>query len=339
MALSQTTIVQKRKRFSASNITPSKVSRVTDPNNDTDGSEIIVAVRNWGSAFNVFESLTRDDPLWQLQVIHGGRNAFGYQVLAVAREALLKHPNNNIRDLQQLESVLNVRLLNGAPPHTGALDPDGTGIEAWQVVLYTSSVTNALDFIHLVLKHKVAKGHLLQLPNMTVACPDGSVESVPEPWTLNTNPPHCPKAFAVLPPRGRRHVLCQVELSGSRTTTASSQDSKEEPEPNTEVEDKNNTSTLYTFSFFGGIYSYRELFDAANVEGGYNVGPEGNRDYVRTLEVLNNQEGKDRLMSLHEQVLLNVPIYLVDATENPDDEFVAWFASLPHIELGERASS
>ena len=183
MMLSQD-VGQKRKRFTSSDITLSR----NNGSGDSEGNELTAVIRKWGSAFTVFEGTDRDTPLWQLQICHGGRNSFGYQVLAVAREALQKHPNSGVRDLQQLESVLQVRVLNGAPPQSGPMDPDDIGLEAWQVVLYATSVSTALDFIELVLSHKVAKGHLLQLPSLHVACPDGTLDAVPQPWTTAPKP-------------------------------------------------------------------------------------------------------------------------------------------------------
>ena len=217
MMLSQD-VGQKRKRFTSSDITLSR----NNGSGDSEGNELTAVIRKWGSAFTVFEGTDRDTPLWQLQICHGGRNSFGYQVLAVAREALQKHPNSGVRDLQQLESVLQVRVLNGAPPQSGPMDPDGIGLEAWQVVLYATSVSTALDFIELVLSHKVAKGHLLQLPSLHVACPDGTLDAVPQPWKSSHFPLHGPKAFAALPPKGRRHILCLVELRQAATRTTSS---------------------------------------------------------------------------------------------------------------------
>jgi len=333
MALSQD-VGQKRKRFTASDITLSK----NNGTGDADGNELTAIIRKWGSAFAVFEGTDRDTPLWQLQVCHGGRNSFGYQVLAVAREALQKHPNDKVRDLQQLESVLQVRLLNGAPPQSGPLDPDGTGLEAWQVVLYSTSVTSALDFIQLVLKHKVAKGHLLQLPSLHAACPDGTLDTLPQPWKLTHTPLLGPKTFAALPPKGRRHVLCQVELRQSTTTTADSQDPGQEEETIMDPGTEEIAGTIYAVSLFGGIYPYRELFDAASIPGGHIAQPDGNRDYVRFVEVQDDDQGRSKLRSVFEQVLLSVPVYLVDSTQTTDDELVSWICSLPSVELGERTS-
>ena len=160
-------------------ITPSKIIRAAD----NDNSELLAS-----GAITVFEGASKDDPLWQLPVSHSGRHSSGYQVLAVAREALLQHPSSSRRDLDQLES--------GTPPHTGQLDPDGAGLDAWQVVLYSTSTTSALDIVHFIMKHKVAKGQILHLPTMTAACQDGSLASAPDPWTLDPRPAQLLKPFA-----------------------------------------------------------------------------------------------------------------------------------------------
>ena len=173
--------------------------------------------------------------------------SFGYQVLAVARETL-----------DQLESVLCVRLVNGAPPHTGPLDPDGVGLDAWQVVLYSTSTTSALDIVHFMMKHKVAMGQILHLPTMTAACQDGSLVSVPDQWTLDPRPAQLLKPFAALPPRGRRHILCQPEVEQQTASKADVPESQQEEEQTTAEPETSNT---YIFSVFGGIYLYKDLFD------------------------------------------------------------------------------
>ena len=86
-----------------------------------------------------------------------------------------------------------------------------------------------------------------------------------------------------------------------------------------------NAEAMYTLSIFGAIYPYREFFDAANITGGHVKQQDGNRD-------------KNKMKSIFEQVLLNVPVYLVDSTRNPNDELVAWMCNLPSVELGETSS-
>ena len=63
-----------------------------------------------------------------MQVVGGGRRAFVFQVLNAAREALLHHPDENVRNLQELEAQKMVKLIVGAPPTIGSNDPDSVGI-------------------------------------------------------------------------------------------------------------------------------------------------------------------------------------------------------------------
>ncbi len=328
MATGPASVLQKRKRFSAGDITPSKILR----NDNGDSPDLVVSVRRWGSAFTVFDGASKDDPLWQLQVSHNGRNSFGFQVLAVAREAVLHHPNSKVRDLDQVESVLQVRLVNGAPPHTGPTDPDGVGLEPWQVVLYSTSTTSALDIVHFIMKYKVGKGHILHLPTMTASCQDGSLLSVPEPWALDRNPAQLPKPFAALPPRGRRHILCQLEVEQQTARKADLSESQQEEEHATAELEAGNT---YIFSVFGGIYLYKDLFDAANIAGGYVAQADNSRDYVRFLQVLDNEDGRDRLTAVLEQVLMNVPVFFIDSTGMANDSLVQWLGECPSVHLGE----
>ena len=101
---------------------------------------------------------------------------------------------------------------------------------------------------------------------------------------------------------------------------------------------EDNAEAIYSVSIFGGIYPYRELFDAANVPGGHIQLPDGNRDYVRFVEVQDDDPGRSKLKSIFEQVLLNVPVYLVDSTQTANDELVSWTCSLSSVHLGETVS-
>ena len=99
------------------------------------------------------------------------QNAFGYQVLAAAREALGQHPNQGVRSLHDVEAKLGVRLVLGGPPVAGGrLDVDGVGVQPWRTVLYAmgQDVRHALDFVHLVLEHKVRKGAVACMPHLGV---------------------------------------------------------------------------------------------------------------------------------------------------------------------------
>ncbi len=329
----------KRQRFSAGAITASTAARAQDTG---DGSELVATIRRWGSTFGVFDDGSRTEPLWQLQVTHGGRLSFGYQLLGVCREALQEHPNQNIRDLAHLEAEMHMKILHGAPPMTGAPDPDGVGLEAWQPVVYASTPAEGLDMIRFIMQHKVKTGQILQLPHFIAvfpAQPNTETPQVPAPWIVHTEHPLQQHAFRALPPRGRRHVLLQVEVDGvqhGRSTIPPNQEATQQDE---EIQENDVVDKNYTIMFFGGIYGFRELFDAANIQGGSVPQPDGTKDeYVRHMKVTSSESDRQRLKTIFEQVLLGVPVYLIDQTDSTDDPLVSWLLTQPAIHLGERSA-
>ena len=330
----------KRQRFSAGAITTSTPAR---PQDLGDGSGLVATIRRWGSTFGVFDDGSRTEPLWQIQVTHGGRQSFGYQLHGVCREALQAYPNENIRELTQLETEMHVKILHGAPPAAGAQDPDGVGLEAWQPVVYAPTPAAGLGIIHFIMQHKVRTGQVLQLPHFIavfVMEPDARTPAMPTPWIKHTDHPLQQAAFRALPPRGRRHVLLQVELDkmqqGQGQIPANQEAVREEDEqtPNSQL-----PTGTYAIMFFGGIYGFRELFDAANIQGGTVAQPDGSKDeYVRHLKATCSEGDKQRLTSILEQVLLQVPVYLVDQTGSQDDPLVSWLLTQPSVHLGERSA-
>jgi hypothetical protein len=321
-------------------ILPSRNSRLADLGVNGDGTDLIVTLRRWGSSLNVFkDGGSATEPLWQLQVRHAGQNSFGFQILRVAQEAMLRYPDENIRDLDRMEEVHKVRLLHGAPALSGETDPDKVGIEPWQVVLYAAGSTPnaALDFIKFILMHKVAKGHVQQLPKLAVASREAGVKDLPAPWQLDTESVWCQKPFGALPPRGRRHVLCQLELKAAAPADVSADAPVEEGTGGGESDVELQAS--YCFSVFGNIYNYRDLFDAAGIPGGYVVSPdEENREYVRSVEVSEDAKGKRVLQSILEEVLLKIPVYFINATGDKSNALASWLSQQPSVIVGEHTS-
>ena len=87
----------------------------------------------------------------------------------------------------------------------------------------------------------------------------------------------------------------------------------------------------YNVVFFGGIYEYKERFEAESIQGGYTEGAEP-RDYVRVVNVDDNVIGRKAFQGiLEERVLSRVPMLLVDETGLDDDPFVSWFAGRPFV--------
>ena len=136
-------------------------------------------------------------------------------IIVTAREALPSHPSPDVNSLADLEKVLRVRLQTGAPGPSGQVDPDGVGILPWQTCVYAAGETpvEALKFIHFILSHKVHHGILPTMPELSVDVIGGNLRNLPEPWVLNEMPvvDPAPKPFSVVPARGKRHVLAQLE--------------------------------------------------------------------------------------------------------------------------------
>ena len=332
----------KRRRFCATSITSTTPARSNINNSNGDGSELVATVRRWGSTFGVFDDGSRTETLWQLLIRHGGRQAFGYHLLTMCREALQNHPNEKVRDTLQLESELHIKILNGAPPQSGPADPDGVGLEAWHPVIYAPTPADGMNMIHFIMQHKVNAGHLLQMPQLIALFPDeDNSTSAPPPWV--TQQQHILQAttFKALPPRGRRHVLLQVELATENTEqhsiAANQEAASSEDEESSQTGKELNKS--YSITIFGGIYGFRELFDAANIQGGLVPQPDGTKDeYVRHLKVTPTDEGRSKLTAILDQVLLRIPVYLIDQTDQQDDPFVNWLLGQPSVYMGEKSS-
>ena len=65
----------------------------------------------------------------------------------------------------------------------------------------------------------------------------------------------------------------------------------------------------YNVVFFGGIYEYKERFEAESIQGGYTEGAEP-RDYVRVVNVDDNVIGRKAFQGiLEERVLSRVPMF------------------------------
>ena len=60
-------------------------------------------------------------PLWQLQLCGKNKGAFAFRLLTVVKDALLQHPNADVRALRDLETVLQLRLIVGSRRRLGHL--------------------------------------------------------------------------------------------------------------------------------------------------------------------------------------------------------------------------
>ena len=199
-----------------------------------------------------------DTPLWQIQIVGDAQNTFSYQVLVSLREALLRHPNEEVRSLQDVESKLRVRIVLGGPPGGGGLlDVDGVGVQPWRTALYVAGVdpVAGLDLIRFLLDYKVQRGRISRLPELRVQSV-GNMRArytLSSPWFEMQPPQVAPGAFEALPPRGRRHALCQLEWMSDISDSKAGEGS--------------DSAGKYVFTVFGGIYPFRNFFEDMNVIG------------------------------------------------------------------------
>ena len=263
-------------------------------------------------------------PLWQLQLAGPGKHHLAFKLLVVAREALLEHPDDAVRTLQDLESVMHVRCIAGGPPESGPSDPDRVGVTDWQLVIYCAGATPAagLSFLHFILNYKIQKGWLATLPDLFVRMAPGPHTHYPGPWqaTDNLGSPE-PKAFGALPPRGRRHVLAQLEKEALR----------EEEVQEEKGEESRQQQEKYILTFYGGIYHFRARFDEKQIPGAFVAkGAAGQPDYVRYLEVAYEASSMQKVILVLEDVLKGMPVYFVNMTSS-DDVMAVWLGQQPSI--------
>ena len=266
-------------------------------------------------AFQLHSSIAGADAetsLWQVQVAGGSRRAFAFQVLNAAREALLHHPDERVRSLQQLEAHKMVKLIVGAPPTTGSNDQDKVGIVTWNPVLYVAGPTPnaALEFIHLVVQHKVRSGGITMPQFAVQPFADQDIQA-PAPWQVV--PPAdmldpMPSPFLALPPRGRRHVLCQLERQAP-----------EKQEEGSDEERDGQEGVKYIFSVFGGIYAFRGRFEEHSIQGAQVQVDPNTQEYVRMVEFSGLEEGKPSLTDILQTCLQQIPMFFINMAGSDDE--------------------
>ena len=254
-------------------------------------------------------------------------------MVSTAREALAHHPVEAVRSLYDLENVLKVRLQFGGP-QPGGLDPDGVGVTQWQVALYAAGADpfEALKFIQFVMKHKIRTGILAAMPRLCVQVVTGELEmeALPQPWELEANAVNpAPKAFAVQPPRGRRHVLAQLEKKPKETTLVDGREEEEEEEPT--------PHGTYVFSVFGNIYPFRALFDEREVAGcQLQVGSPGEdkKEYIRFVEFEEEGDHEGLINMVLVECLNRIPVYFINMA-GKEDKVAQWILHQPSVYPGE----
>ena len=254
---------------------------------------------------------------------------FANKVVAGAREALLDHPDEAARNLKAFERVKRVRLLSGQVGFREEPDLDQVGVQAWNPVIYTAGpdASEGLCFIHFVLEQKVAKKELHALPHLAVQMVAGVNFEPPAPWSKVLQAEPLAPAFAVVPPRGKRHILAQLEfqsgIPAEENSTKSAADTQEEQPEGGERQERPtqdfNKEDKYIFSLFGGMYIYKDRFDASGISGAQVQLENEKTEYVRIAEFATLQEGKAVLKTILEDCLMGTPIYFINHV-SPNDE-------------------
>ena len=280
--------------------------------------------------------------LWQVQLAGLGQRAFTYKAMTSAKEALASYDNGGITTLQELEEKDHIRLVVASSPPTGLLDVDKVGMVEWQIAFYAAGQTGictVLGFIHHVLNHKVQQGQLREVPPLQVfACPGLHVMTVapPAPWTVGTSHQikSIPKPFAAAPPRGKRHIVAQLERHGPADAQIPS-NTQEEPEDSQVYQPEGDTKYLLTF--LGGLFHFRLLFDNLQIAGGWvaknDADPE-QRDYVRYVEFTDDDASKAKVEQIFRDALLDIPVFFVDMV-GPNDPVSMWLLGVSSVIPGE----
>ena len=247
-------------------------------------------------------------PLYQIQFCGNAARSFTFQVLTSVKDMLEKGDDQEVKTLSVMESKWHVGIITGAPQPAGRSDPDKVGIAAWTPALYCGGIipVKGLEVIHKTLEMKAQGQRFAQtLPQLKVWTPGALAFQLPDPWTACKPTEIVPPApFNVQPPRGKRHVLAQLELQPNENV----QDSDEE-EP-----------TKYMLSFLGGIYPFREAFDHHQIVGVQVTKTDGEKDYIRVLDNLDPNDGKAeaRIRVVLGDILSGMPVYLVNKTPRAD---------------------
>ncbi len=303
-----------KRRFQASDITVQAPTprRMNDPQQTGDNQTLTVTLARYGSAAFCFDHTATQEKLWQAQVDHAGYNNFSFKILQMITEVLRTYDDSKLTDTQALETHHKIRVLNGGPTQAKEdNDPDNMKFVPWRPVFYVAdqSITFFLDLVYRIMKHKNDTGQLTDMPEFHIQSARDDwmpSEGLAEPWQkLDTDPGWLPSIFRVPPPRGRRHVLCQIERS----------------------EDTHDGE--YALLFWGALWVYRDKLDSLRINGGFapSQDPTEKRTYVRMVKLNDDAAGRERISSILNNGFHQVPIYFVDQLQERDNALYKWLLS------------
>ena len=179
-------------------------------------------------------------------------------------------------------------------------------------MLYAAGPTPnaALEFIHLVVKQKVRSGKIT-MPQFAVQVFADQDIQPPTPWQAvlpADMPDPMPSPFLALPPRGRRHVLCQLERQAPEKQAEDSDEEREGQE-----------GVKYIFSVFGGIYAFRGRFEEHSIPGAQVQIDPNTQEYVRMVEFSGLEEGKPSLTNILQNCLQQIPMFFINMAGSDDE--------------------
>ena len=269
---------------------------------------VFVTVCKWANkAEEIIPNASENPPVWQLQVVHDYRPSVTFGFLPTLRAYLSEIGLGTVDDLLE-QKHFRIVVAGGQ-----SQDPDGVGVKPWRVALYSASRTPVagLRFLTGFINYAASKPEfaVCGIPPLQIDAESATHfgNEVPEPWQVVGTSGNRTHPFDALPPHGGRHLVVTVEQDAD--------------------------SKCYSLIVSGNTWQYRVLFDRASIPGGY-IGDEGtDRDYVRVLRPLSDDEDARRQIRdmLDADVLQGQAVFLVDRTEVADDTFVAWMRTLPSV--------
>lgn len=277
-----------------------------------------------------------------MQFTGGGyKHSLSYRFMTVVKDAILEHPNQEVRTLQDVERILRIRCILGSPAQVGESDADKVGFVDWQLVLYSCDLEGALGFIRFILDYKVRKNVLAAMPELAVLAAHtgrSPLPFLPPPWRKVDGGALAavPKPFSALPPRGRRHVLAQLE----RLEEPSSQGNAVEEEDKAEEQSKKRRGdATHTVTFYGYLYPFKDRFEESGIPGSLTrMNPASEqKEYVRFLDLKTDDASKQKVREVLEDVLKGQPLYLINMA-GAEDPMAAWLQqqqTVLHVETAE----
>ena len=259
---------------------------------------------------HIFEDVADEAPVFQYQIVHDTRPSVTFQFLTHFRQFL---PTHDVA-IQNLEDLANQRRIRVGVSGSNQ-ESDETGTKPWRVVLYGME-SDPRSVIHLIAafvewKSKSPEYAEAGVPDLLLTQASASVFQncgLSIDWNVAAPGSLSPHPFDAPPPKGRRHLLLQME---------------------------DNEQGGYDFMFFGGTWAYRAEFDKACVDSGF-VDAGDRKEYVRLLKnIEDNDDGRARIGTIMQDVLKNQCVFLIVECEEANCGMLKWMKSLETVHFRE----